>query len=203
MLLLDGKPLSYDRAFTHDGIQYPANWLRLSSWEEKSAIGITEVPDPPYYDQRFYWGVDNPKQLEDITDDEGNTSTGLKTLWISNTKYSAGTLLAPTDWYIVRNSETSVEVPGEVLDRREEIRNYCNAYEQAIEATTTTDELAAYITSVNYGSFEEVPEAPAPETIVGGEGEDSIILSGGLVSAGIASGDGIIGAAGEDSLSFE
>ena len=203
MLLLDGKPLSYDRAFTHDGIQYPANWLRLSSWEEKSAIGITEVPDPPYYDQRFYWGVDNPKQLEDITDDEGNTSTGLKTLWISNTKYSAGTLLAPTDWYIVRNSETSVEVPGEVLDRREEIRNYCNAYEQAIEATTTTDELAAYITSVDYGSFEEVPEAPAPETIVGGEGEDSIIISGGLVSAGIASGDGIIGAAGEDSLSFE
>ena len=203
MLLLDGKPLSYDRAFTHDGIQYPANWLRLSSWEEKSAIGITEVPDPPYYDQRFYWGVDNPKQLEDITDDEGNTSTGLKTLWISNTKYSAGTLLAPTDWYIVRNSETSVEVPGEVLDRREEIRNYCNAYEQAIEATTTTDELAAYITSVDYGSFEEVPEAPAPDTIVGGEGEDSIIFSGGLVSAGIASGDGIIGAAGEDSLSFE
>ena len=55
MLLLDGKPLSYDRAFTHDGIQYPANWLRLASWEEKSAIGITEVPNPPYYDQRFYW----------------------------------------------------------------------------------------------------------------------------------------------------
>ena len=65
MLLLDGKPLSYDRAFTHEGIQYPANWLRLSSWEEKSAIGITEIADPPYYDQRFYWGVDNPKQLED------------------------------------------------------------------------------------------------------------------------------------------
>jgi len=203
MLLLDGKPLSYDRAFTHDGIQYPANWLRLSSWEEKSAIGITEVPDPPYYDQRFYWGVDNPKQLEDITDDEGNTSTGLKTLWISNTKYSAGTLLAPTDWYIVRKSETEVEVPGEVLDRREEIRNYCNAYEQIIEATTTTEELAAYITSVDYGSFAEVPEAPAPETSVGGEGEDSIIFSGGLVSAGIASGDGIIGSAGEDTLSFE
>jgi hypothetical protein len=203
MLLLDGKPLSYDRAFTHDGIQYPANWLRLSSWEEKSAIGITEVADPPYYDQRFYWNLDDPKQLEDITDDEGNTSTGLKTLWISKTKYSAGTLLAPTDWYIVRNSETSVNVPDEVLDRREEIRNYCNAYEQAIEATTTTEELAAYITSVDYGSFEEVPEAPAPETIVGGEGEDSIILSGGLVSAGIASGDGIIGSAGEDTLSLE
>jgi hypothetical protein len=209
MLLLDGKPLSYDRAFTHEGIQYPANWLRLSSWEEKTAIGITEVPNPPYYDQRFYWGVDNPKQLEDITDEEGNTTTGLKTLWISNTKYSAGTLLAPTDWYIVRNSETGVEVPADVLERRAEIRSYCDEYEQAIEATTTTDELAAYITSVDYGSFAEVSEAPeepvtlpAPETIAGGEGEDSIILSGGTTSAGITFDDGIIGSAGEDTIVF-
>jgi len=207
MLLLDGKPLSYDRAFTHEGIQYPANWLRLSSWEEKSAIGITEVPNPPYYDQRFYWGVDNPKQLEDITDEEGNTTTGLKTLWISNTKYSAGTLLAPTDWYIVRNSETGVEVPADVLERRSEIRSYCNEYEQAIEATTTTDELAAYITSADYGSFEAVPEVPvtlpAPETIDDGESQDTIILSGGTASAGITFNDGIIGSAGEDTLSFE
>ena len=206
MLLLDGKPLSYDRAFTHEGIQYPANWLRLSSWEEKSAIGITEIADPPYYDQRFYWGVDNPKQLEDVTDEDGNTQTGLKTLWISNTKYSAGTLLAPTDWYIVRNSETGVEVPADVLERRAEIRSYCNEYEQAIEATTTTDELAVYITSADYGSFEEVPEVPvtlpAPETITGGEGEDSIIFSGGSTSAGMISGDGIIGSAGEDTLSL-
>lgn len=207
MLLLDGKPLSYDRAFTHDGIQYPANWLRLASWEEKSAIGITEVPNPPYYDQRFYWGVNNPKQLEDITDENGYTQTGLKTLWISNTKHSAGTLLAPTDWYIVRNSETGVEVPPDVLERRAEIRSYCDEYEQAIRATTTTDELAAYITSADYGSFAKVPEVPvtlpASETIVGIEGQDSIIFSDSTTSADIASGDGIIGATGEDSLSFE
>lgn len=215
MLLLNGKPLSYDRAFTHDDIQYPANWLRLSSWDEKSAIGITEVPDPPYYDQRFYWGVDNPKQLEDITDEEGNTTTGLKTLWVSNTKYSAGTLLDFTDWYIVRNSETSVEVPADVLERRAEIRSYCNEYEQVIEATTTTDELAAYITSADYGSFAEVPEPPevpvtppAPETIAGGEGEDVIVFNSGtssgdfVYSGGITFDDGIIGSAGNDTFSF-
>jgi hypothetical protein len=63
MFILDGKPLSPDRAFTHDGIQYPANWLRLSTLEEKEAIGITEVPDPPIYDQRFYWGYDQDGQL--------------------------------------------------------------------------------------------------------------------------------------------
>jgi hypothetical protein len=46
MFVLDGKPLSPDVAFTHDGIQYPANWLRLATPEERAAIGITEVPDP-------------------------------------------------------------------------------------------------------------------------------------------------------------
>ena len=43
MLKLDGKTLQYDKAFTHEGISYPANWLRLTTLEEKKAIGITEV----------------------------------------------------------------------------------------------------------------------------------------------------------------
>ena len=41
MFILDGKPLSPDNAFTHDGINYPANWLRLATPEEREAIGIT------------------------------------------------------------------------------------------------------------------------------------------------------------------
>jgi hypothetical protein len=64
MLKLDGKTLQYDRAFTHNGISYPANWLRLTTLEEKQAIGISEVADTRQsWDQRFYWGVDNPKVL--------------------------------------------------------------------------------------------------------------------------------------------
>jgi hypothetical protein len=46
MFILNGKPLSPDSAFTPDGIQYPAKWLRLSTPEQRAAIGITEVPDP-------------------------------------------------------------------------------------------------------------------------------------------------------------
>ena len=66
MFLLDGKPLSPDVAFTTpDGTQYPANWLRLASPEERAAIGITEAPDPEQYDQRFYWGPGNPNSYRD------------------------------------------------------------------------------------------------------------------------------------------
>ncbi len=162
MLILDGKPLSYDRAFTHDDINYPANWLRLSSLEEKEAIGITEVPDPPYYDQRFYWGVDNPKELEDTTDENGKVQSGLKTIWTAATNKTAYNLLLPTDWYLVRKAETDVAVPQEVLDRRAEIRSYCDEKRVAINATETTDDLADYITSTEYLQWEELPE-PDPD----------------------------------------
>jgi hypothetical protein len=47
MFLLNNVPLPLDTPFRDaDGNSYPANWLRLTSLEEKQAIGITEVPDP-------------------------------------------------------------------------------------------------------------------------------------------------------------
>lgn len=54
MFLLNGQPLPIDTPFKDaDGNSYPANWLRLTSLEEKQAIGITEVadPEPPVQDQ--------------------------------------------------------------------------------------------------------------------------------------------------------
>ena len=42
---LNGKTLPVDIPFTSNGVKYPANWLRLTTLEEKKAIGITEVPD--------------------------------------------------------------------------------------------------------------------------------------------------------------
>ena len=61
--LLDGKPLAVDVPFTYGDIHYPANWLRLSTADEKTAIGITEVADDPVYDSRFYWGNGTAKHL--------------------------------------------------------------------------------------------------------------------------------------------
>jgi hypothetical protein len=46
MFLLNGSPLPLDTPFKDAaGNSYPANWLRLTTLEEKQAIGITEVPD--------------------------------------------------------------------------------------------------------------------------------------------------------------
>mgnify|MGYP003137828392 FL=1 len=43
--IIDGKVIPLDLPFTSRGYKYPANWLRLTTLEEKKAIGITEVTD--------------------------------------------------------------------------------------------------------------------------------------------------------------
>jgi hypothetical protein len=135
MLQLDGKTLQYGRAFTHNGISYPANWLRLTTLEEKQAIGIVEVADTSQsWDQRFYWGVDNPKQLEDVTDDDGNTTTGLKTLWKQKQNEIAASLLASSDWRVVKASEvTDYTVETEWLTYRSAVRTACNTRQTEID----------------------------------------------------------------------
>ena len=135
MLKLDGKTLQYDKAFTHEGISYPANWLRLTTLEEKQAIGISEVADnTQVWDQRFYWGPDNPKQLDDKTED-GVTTTGLKTLWKEQQNQTASTLLAPSDWRVVKAAEvTAYSVEEKWLKYRADVRTACNARQTEIDA---------------------------------------------------------------------
>jgi len=147
MLLLDGKQLRPGRPFTHNGIQYPANWLRLTSWEEKAAIGITEVADPAPVDTRFYWDTDIPKQLEDTTDvASGITTTGLKTQWKAQQDQTAYTLLAPTDWYIVRKTETDEAIPVGITSFRGEVRTVCENRKVAIDGATDVPSLVGIVT---------------------------------------------------------
>tara|TARA_Y100000004_G_scaffold105131_1_gene117995 strand:- start:125 stop:652 length:528 start_codon:yes stop_codon:yes gene_type:complete len=124
MLQLDGKTLQYDRAFTHNGISYPANWLRLTTLEEKQAIGIVEVADTSQsWDQRFYWGVDNPKDLDD-----------LKTLWKQKQNETAASLLAPSDWRVVKASEVAdYTVETEWTTYRAAVRTVCNTRQTEID----------------------------------------------------------------------
>jgi len=150
MFILDGKPLSPDRAFTHNGLQYPADWLRKASPAQKAALGITEASDAPSYDQRFYWGPDNPKD-----------HTQLVEHWITQTKQTAGSLLTQYDWYVVRQAETGKAVPQEVLDYRAAVRVVSDNREVIINATTTTDELYVVIVNDFDGLF---PWPTAPNT---------------------------------------
>ena len=151
MFLLDGKQLRPGRPFTGtDGTQYPANWLRLTTLEEKEAIGITEVPDPTPVDNRFYWDHDLPKQFGDIGPDpvSGIVTTGLQTQWKSQQDQVAYTLLSPNDWYITRNAETGAAIPVGITSFRTEVRSVCAERQDMIVATTSTPQLADLVIGV-------------------------------------------------------
>jgi hypothetical protein len=157
--LLDGQPLAVDTPFkTPDGTQYPANWLRLSSPEEKTAIGITEVPDPEPYDQRFYWGYDAEGHL--IPKDHGQ----LVEQWTAQTRTTANSLLSPTDWIIIREADNGKAADPVLKTWREEIRLATGSKVYEIGQTANTDALAAYITGADYPAWPVDPYAPVPAT---------------------------------------
>jgi hypothetical protein len=158
MFILDGKPLSPDVPFEHDGIRYPANWLRLASPEEREAIGITEVPDPAVWDQRFYWGYDAEGHL--IPKDH----TQLVEQWTQQTRHTANTLLAPTDWIIIREADNGKEADPLIKVWRQDVRFAAGEKITAIGATLDTPELAAYITGSDYPAWPADPYAPQPVT---------------------------------------
>jgi hypothetical protein len=175
---LNGKTLPLDRGFTHNEIQYPSNWLRLASQEDKDAIGITWEADPVRADDRFYWNgdVNNPKALEDkletkedgtplyvqeldnsdpdnpvmVDTDEQVVTHGLKHVHTQQVKHTAGTLLNPTDWYYVRNAEVGTEVPAKIVSYRAAVRIECDRLEAAIAAVTTVEDLINILNGTNW-----------------------------------------------------
>ena len=127
--------IQIDTPFEIDGVSYPANWLRLTSLEEKQAIGITEVADETTtYDDRFYWGVDNPKDLTD-----------LKKNWTAQVKGTANKLLAQTDWMVIRKAERDVAIPDATATYRAAIIAECT---RLVVAITEAADVPALITIV-------------------------------------------------------
>ena len=167
---LDGKPLAVDVAFSHNDINYPANWLRLSTAQEKKDLGITEVADDPVYDSRFYWGDGTAKALDDVNakdkdgnllkDENGNqvVTLGVKSVLKAQEKATAGSLLARYDWYVVRKAEKSTAIPTAITTYRDGVRTACNTRETEIDNCSDTAALvtlygATYDKDGNFEKF--------------------------------------------------
>ena len=178
MYKLNGKTLRIGRAFTHAEVQYPANWLQLSTEADRNALGIIWEDDPVRADDRFYWDgdINNPKALEDKeeVDEDGNplyvkvldntdpensemvdsderlVTKGLKSTMIAQVKHTAGTLLAQTDWYVTRLNEKSTAIPADVTTKRDAIRTECDRLETAIAGAADVEALITVMNSQNW-----------------------------------------------------
>lgn len=177
MFLLNGKHLPEGVGFKDaNGTQYASNWLNLSTEEEKLAIGITWVADPVRANDVFYWNgdINNPKALEDklevkedgtplykqvydkatesmVDTTEQVVTKGLKSNFIAQVKNTAGSLLAQTDWYIIRKAERNVDIPEEIALKRTQIVTEANRLETDIKASTTVEGLIEVLNAQNWG----------------------------------------------------
>ena len=173
MFVLNGKPLALDRPFEANGTLYPANWLRLASPAEREAIGITEVPDAPTWDQRFYWGYTASGTL--IPKDHGVLVSG----WTDQTRTTANTLLTPTDWTVVRELDNGTPMSSGIKQWRQEVRTSCEAKVVVIAGTLDTPELASYITGPEYPVWPPI-DPPAPSGV-----PELIDFTGGVTSGAV------------------
>ena len=169
--LSDGTGIPVDVPFTIGTTNYPANWLRLSTAEEKTALGIVEVADPKVYDNRFYWNDGTAKELDDVNatyaedaldgsykkgdlrkDADGNQVIiyGVKSVLKTKEKATAQSLLSKYDWYVTRKSEKGTAIPAEITTYRDAVRTACNTRETEISNCADT---AALVTL--YGNTEK------------------------------------------------
>ena len=172
MFQYNGSTISIDRPFTApDGTKY----ANLRNPAIREALGVTEVADPPAYDQRFYWGPNNPKLLDDreevdengdpmwvkvlgevngelamVDSDERLVTKGLKSQWIAQTKATAGSLLAQTDWMVIRKAERNIDIPAETQTYRAAVITEADRLETAISACEDVESLIAVVNAQNW-----------------------------------------------------
>jgi hypothetical protein len=130
----NNKIIRAGRGWTDDnGIKHPTNWMQWSD-AEKTAAGMVWENDPAPFDNRFYWDASTAKSLDDVNETDGTVTKGLKSIWKAQTKERAAGLLAPYDWYVVRNSEDSTAtIPSNVATYRSAVRTASGTIETAID----------------------------------------------------------------------
>ena len=93
------------------------------------------------------------KALNDVTEN-GETSRGLKTNMTNRVKINAGTLLAKTDWMVIRKYERDVAIPSATATYRAAVITECARLESAIAGAGDVDALATVMGAQNW------PEEP-------------------------------------------
>jgi len=175
--LYNGQPVNIRvEFFRADGVRYN----NLLDAGIRTKIGIVENGDPdpfepaaPDYDQRFYWGPNNPKLLNDReeSDEKGNplwvqtydpateamvntdkrlVTKGLKSQWTAQVKDTAGKMLAQTDWMVIRKAERNVEIPQATQTYRAAVVAECTRIETEIAGAADVPALIAVLNEQNW-----------------------------------------------------
>ena len=160
----NSRTIRTGKAWTDDnGVQHPANW-HIWSPSDKAAAGLTEVtPETPPDSRLYTWGYQadgvtiskTAKNLNDVNevdgdgdpilDDDGNqlVTRGVKWNLKQEVKTQQGSLLAQTDWAVVRKADKGTAIPSNIQTYRDAIRTKATEMETAIDNAANTDAVAA------------------------------------------------------------
>jgi hypothetical protein len=147
----------------------------LATEADKAALGITWEAEATRADDRFYWSGDitNPKAMEDReeVDEDGNpmyvkvldnsdpenpvmvdsterlVTKGLKSQWVAQVKDTAGSMLAGSDWMVIRKAERDVAIDADVVAKRAAILAEADRLEVAINACANVAALIAVVSA--------------------------------------------------------
>ena len=136
-------------AFEVNGVQYPANWLNLSTPEEKASLGLEEVvaTNQPQ-NQTYYWVSEQLNGPELTYVNTPKDLTSVKSTAISQVNSTAYSILFPTDWMVVKAVETSTTVAPSWNSWRQSIRTTATATVSSIEGATDVDAVATIMGSI-------------------------------------------------------
>ncbi len=118
----EGRALPLDKAFSHNNISFPANWLRVSTPADKESQGISWVTpeEPPV--------VRAPLDRE-------------KSVGIDRAKDTAGKLLAQSDWMVIASVERSRVVADDWAEYRAAVIAEADRLEGEYNAAATYTDL--------------------------------------------------------------
>lgn len=131
------------RALTVNGIQHPANIFRAWTKPELLAIGIAparvETPDSRYYNTgaESYtftdgeWVISYATAEKDVAD--------LKKELIEKIRANVGSVLAPSDWRVIREADGGTAMSDNWKTYRNEVRAHGNSLESGVEAFASVD----------------------------------------------------------------
>jgi len=157
----DGTYLKEGRGWTDsDGIKHPSNWMIWTEDYKKNTMNLTWEEPLGSFDNFYYYGWNSdgdallPKPLAELQSSK-----------VSDAKQISASMLSDTDWYVVRKTETDVDVPAEITAYRTAVRtNYASLktainnvsdiaglqalYETTAGASSTAKEIDATSSSV-------------------------------------------------------
>ena len=167
MFKYKGKTIYAGRAWIDNNhVKHPSNW-HIWNTATKDSMGITEVIEETPPDSRLYiWSMDSNGKInktakslidEDVKDSDGNPvkdedgkkriNLGLRSTLKNEVKSQQGSLLAQTDWAVIRKSDKGTAVPANIQTWRDAIRDKATEMETAIDNAADTDAVATLFLS--------------------------------------------------------